>query len=445
MITKKQIKNLPSTIGLYLFKKGKIINYIGKSVNIKARVFSHLENAELDNKEKLIVNNSDIVETITTESEFKALILEAKLIKEHQPKYNSIWKDDKSQLYIKITIKEEFPKVLLSRRPNFAPSSPKWLRRSSKASLGKENERRSLYFGPFSSVRIAETIVNDVRRIIPFCTQKKLSKKACFYSKIGLCDPCPNFINQSTDKSRLILKKNYRKNINQVFSILRGNTKKIVSDLYRQLNILIKNSDYEQAIVVRNKIFRFDRLLDLRDDSEFFYNSNEKKLEEMLMILKKYFSQLSKLDRIETYDISNLGLKQAVGSMVVMKNGQIDKNEYRRFKIRRSGLRSDFDRLSEVMKRRLNQSWPMPDLIIIDGGRPQIKTVKKVFQENQVDIPLLGIAKNPDRVIVGVDAFPNLFLKNDSKVLNVIRLLRDESHRFARKYHLFLRSKDFLL
>ena len=95
MITKNQIKNLPNTIGLYFFKKDKIINYIGKSVNIKARVSSHLENAKLDNKERLIIQNSDKIGTIVTESEFKALILEAKLIKEFQPKYNSIWKDDK--------------------------------------------------------------------------------------------------------------------------------------------------------------------------------------------------------------------------------------------------------------------------------------------------------------------------------------------------------------
>jgi len=171
----------------------------------------------------------------------------------------------------------------------------------------------------------------------------------------------------------------------------------------------------------------------------------KKNLDEMLEILKKYFHQLIKLERIETYDISNLGLKQAVGSMVVMKNNQIDKKEYRKFKIRQVGLRSDFDRLKEVMNRRLQQKWPTPDLIIIDGGRPQIKAILKIFGSNKRSIPLLGIAKNPDRVIVGVEGFPNLFLKNDSKVLNIIRLLRDESHHFARKYHLFLRSKDFLL
>ena len=273
MVTKNQVKDLPNTIGLYLFKKNKIINYIGKSVNIKARVSSHLENAKLDNKERLIVDNSDTVETITTESEFKALILEAKLIRELQPKYNSIWKDDKSPLYIKITIKEEFPKVLITR---------------------KETDNKALYFGPFSSVRMVEKIVNDIRKIVPFCTQKKISRKTCFYSKIGLCNPCPNEINDCKGEARLALKQQYKKNINQVVSILKGNVKKIVKDLNQELNILIKNNQYEQAIVVRNKIFRFDRLLNLRDDNEFFPNNNEKKLKEMLVALIAWTNRLKK-------------------------------------------------------------------------------------------------------------------------------------------------------
>lgn len=424
MITKDQTKNLPSTIGLYLFKNGKIINYIGKSVNIKARVTSHLENAKLDNKERLIIRNSNTIETIATESEFKALIMEAELIKEFQPKYNSIWKDDKSPLYIKITVQDEFPKIIITR---------------------KEADEKSLYFGPFSSVRMVEKIITDIRRIIPFCTQKKISKKACFYSKIGLCNPCPNEINNRIGEARLVLKQQYKKNINQVVSILNGHVKKIVNDLKKKLNVLIKNRNYEQAIIIRNQILRFDRLLHLKDDSSFTINNIKKNLKETLIILKKYFSQLMKLNRIEAYDISNLGLNQAVGSMVVMKNGQIDKGEYRRFKIKQKVLKSDFDRLKEVIKRRLKQQWPLPNLIIIDGGRPQIKTVIKIFQENKINIPLLGIAKNPDRVIVGIKGYPNLYLKNNSQTLNIIRTLRDESHRFARKYHLFLRSKDFLL
>ncbi len=417
MVTRSRINELPNTIGIYIFKKDNAINYIGKSVNIKARVLSHLENAKLDNKENLIINSSNKIEVITAESEFKALLLEAKMIRELQPKYNSIWKDDKSPLYIKITSKDEFPKVLITRKPSDA----------------------SLYFGPFSSVKMVEKIINDIRKIVPFCTQKNISRKACFYSKIGLCNPCPNEIKDIKEK------KLYRKNINQVIWILKGNVKKIINDLNKQLNVYKKNNQYEQAIVIRNKILRFDKLLHLKEESEYYVNNNENKIKEMLLILNKYFPALKKLNRIETYDISNLGLKQAVGSMVVMKNNQIDKKEYRRFKIKKIGLKSDFDRLKEIMERRLRQNWPRPDLIIIDGGQPQIKAILNIFENNKTDIPLLGIAKNPDRVIVGVDGFPNLFLKNDSKVLNLVRLLRDESHRFARKYHLFLRSKDFLL
>jgi excinuclease ABC subunit C len=339
------------------------------------------------------------------------------LIRELQPKYNSIWKDDKSPLYIKITVKEEFPKIIITRKPLDG----------------------SLYFGPFSSVRMVEKIINDIRRIIPFCTQKKLSKKACFYSKIGLCNPCPNEIKNIEQK------KQYKKNIRQVISILNGNVKNIVKDLSQRLNVLIKNNQYEQAIVIRNKMFRFNRLLSLKDDSDFSFNDNEKKINEMFLFFKKYFPKLKKLERIETYDISNLGLKQAVGSMVVMNNGQIDKKEYRKFRIKQLGLRSDFDRLKEVINRRLQQKWPFPDLMIVDGGKPQIKAILKILNSNKVSIPLVGIAKNPDRMIAGIEGYPNLFLKNDSDILNIIRLLRDESHRFARKYHLFLRSKDFLL
>lgn len=418
MINKNQIDNLPNTIGLYFFKNDKIINYIGKSVNIKARVLSHLENAKLDKKESLIIKNSNEIKTIITDSEFKALILEAKLIRELQPKYNSIWKDDKSPLYIKITHNDDFPKILITRR---------------------EFNKQNLYFGPFSSVKMVEKIINDIRHIIPFCTQKKINKSACFYSKIGLCNPCPNKIKDMSEK------KQYKKNIRQVISILNGNVKKITKDLNEELNILKKNSQFEQAITIRNKIFRFNRLLNLKDDLGFFLNKNEKNINKMLTILKKYFPRLQKLDRIETYDISNLGLKQVVGSMVVMKNSQIDKKEYRKFKIKQININSDLNRLKEIIDRRFKQNWTIPDLIIIDGGRPQIKAILKVLCFNKKDIPLIGIAKNPDRIIVGVEGYPNLFLRNDSEVLNIIRLLRDESHRFARKYHLFLRSKDFLI
>src|SRR3989338_11408251 len=144
MIKTNEIKSLPSTTGVYLFKKDNEILYIGKTISLKARILAHFENAKLDPKESLIIRNSDKLEYILTDSEFKALLLESSLIQKYQPKYNARWKDNKSLLYIKITTRDEFPKVFTVRR---------------------ENDCKSLYFGPFPAMRDAEKILGSVRRL----------------------------------------------------------------------------------------------------------------------------------------------------------------------------------------------------------------------------------------------------------------------------------------
>ncbi len=208
-------ENLPSTIGVYIFKtrNGEIL-YIGKSVNIKARVKSHFENAKLDLKERAIVEGSDKVETIATESEFKALILESSLIQKHRPKYNKIWMDDKSYLYVRFSMGEEYPKISLVRKSDISSSVvlkqmgvPVSSNMDSRSIIIKNNKEvgndkksvkaaKSLFFGPFSSRKTLENLLREIRKVIPFCTAKKITKTACFYSKIGLCNPCPNHINE---------------------------------------------------------------------------------------------------------------------------------------------------------------------------------------------------------------------------------------------------------
>ncbi len=428
MIEKKQSEILPSDIGVYLFKRGDEVLYVGKSINIKARVKSHLENAKLDRKEFLIVKHSDHIETVIADNEFKALILESQLIKKYHPKYNVIWKDDKSYLYIKVTIKENYPKVLLSR---------------------KENDSKSLYFGPFSSVKVVESLLDDIRHIIPFCTQNKLSKTACFYSKINLCQPCPNLINKKDGDEKKELKRIYRKNIRKVVKILKGGVTDILSSLYRQLKTLTKQRKYEEAIPIRNKIFRLERLINHPTSNVGTIHElslqKENNLTIFLKELNKYFPDLKKLDRIEAYDISNLRESNQVGSMVVLTNGTVDKKEYRRFRIKNRRLRSDFERLKEVIERRFRNNWLRPDLLVIDGGRPQVKTVAEVMNKIKVSIPILGIAKNPDRLVIGSSGFPTVRFPQTYPAFNLVRLIRDESHRFAKKYHLYLRRRDFLV
>lgn len=430
------IDHLPSTTGIYLFKKGETILYVGKSVNVKARVRSHFENAALDVKESLIVNNSDHVESMVTDSEFKALLLEAELIQKHHPKYNVIWRDNKSYLYIRITVDEQYPKVLLTRKPSFA-----------KASTG-----RSKYFGPFSSVKTASMLLREIRKLVPFCTQAKLSNKPCFYSKIGLCNPCPNNIDARFKildvRKGEELRKEYKKNIRTVIRILNGKVDRVLKEFYKKIKLLSKEKNYEEAITFRNKILRFEELLyskSLPDDAGNQYNQSSENLSLLLSLLQTYFPKLISLRRIECYDVSNLSQEFATASMVVLKKGLIQKAEYRRFKIQNTKLRSDFGMLEEVLKRRFKNKWELPDLIVVDGGKPQIQTVLKVFEAMKITIPLVGIAKNPDRLIIGKKDLQTLRFINNNKGFTIIRLIRDESHRFARKYHLLLRDKNFLI
>lgn len=423
---KAKIQKLPGFIGVYLFKKGNKVLYIGKSINVKVRLLTHLENALLDRKEAVILEHSTVIECIETDSEFKALLLESKLIQKHQPPYNTRWKDNKSYLYIKITISENYPKIYPTR---------------------KEKSRKSLYFGPFSSLRNVHQVLSLIRRIFPFCTQKKLTSRVCFYSKLGLCSPCPNEIDQIDElRIKKAIKRTYRVNVKRVIKILQGNIETVEKDLYKKLSELIKDERYEEALSVRNKLFLFQKLINQRlftHHSEEIYNLGEKSLKELEHLLQFHLPKVQQLKRIECYDISNLSQREATASMVVLQDGRIYKDAYRKFRIKNLKARSDLEMLEETVRRRFHNDWPTPDLIVVDGGKPQLRTLLKTLKGLNMNIPIIGIAKNPDRLVIGTDTLPTVKPATNNLGFNLIRQIRDESHRFARKYHLFLRNRKY--
>lgn len=422
-LTKETVGQLPSTIGVYFFvQKGKII-YIGKSVNLKARILSHVENAKVDAKESAIVNHADTLHYIISDSEFKSLLLESQLIKQYLPTYNSIWRDDKSYLYLKITVKDEYPKLFAVRR---------------------ENDHRSLYFGPFQSLRVLNEILKEIRRVFPYCTQKTLSKKPCFYAKINLCKPCPNEINQNEGKERTRLKRVYRYHIRQIVKVFEGATDLVLKNLYKELKNLTKEKKYEDALMLRNKIHRLERLIHqplFSTRIEEQYDTSEESMTQLASLLHHYFPTLDKVSRIECYDMSNISFTDATASMVVYVDGRVDKSQYRKFKIKNKRANSDFIMIAEVLRRRFKNNWPKPDLVVIDGGRPQVKVALLSISAYHKDIPVIGIAKHPDRLVVGVDNLPVVRPSIHNLGFNLIRAIRDESHRFAKKYHLYLREK----
>lgn len=426
-----------STTGVYVYKTRDTPIYIGKAVNLKARLLSHEQTAQIDPKEAKIVQGADTIELIYTDSEFMALVLEAQLISSYKPKYNIRWRDDKSYLYIKISIKEKFPKVSISRR---------------------ENDGTSLYFGPFDSMRSVESLLRHTRRIVPFCTQKSMHKGACFYHKIGLCDPCPNLIVAEHEPDKKLHTAKYRTQIRSMIRILEGKTELVFRSLKREIQTLTKTQQYENAIQRRDALRQLEFLImrgSFLDGLTHTYNNSQKSLEALKQILTPYFPQMQTLTRIECYDNSTLSFQNSTASMVVFTDGMVDKKEYRHFKLD-TKLNNDFDMMKEVMTRRMrNTRWPMPDLIVIDGGKPQLLAVLKILNskleirnnstsKENADlgtITVIGLAKNPDRIVVGITDLPTIRPDRHHAGLRLLQHMRDEAHRFAKKYHTHLRNR----
>lgn len=431
--TIKDFHDAPGTCGVYQYWSDNTLLYIGKAINLKARLSSHAQNAKLDAKEAAIVAATHIRYTLC-DSEFKALLLESELIRKFKPPHNRAWKDDKTYLYIVIDLKDPFPRPHFDRAHDLK-ENPRFI----------EHDAKFKVFGPFPNAKIAEGVLRAIRRLIPFCMAKKVGKHPCFYSRIGLCHPCPSSINTQEDK-RL-----YRNQIRQVVRILEGNVEPVIKDLTRQMRVASQSQDFETALAIRKGLERFTRFITTHSftDRHFSYNDSAGKLEALRSTLAPYLGD-APLSRIECYDASNAGMFDSTVSLTVMTDGLLDNGQYRRFKIKNPRARSDFDRLDEALARRLlprgkagkNTSWPRPDLIVIDGGVPQLRRLQRIFDQQDRPPLYLGLAKHPDRLIIPSQSTFNVVkLPPDHPGLQLLEQLRDEAHRFANAYRQILQSK----
>ena len=375
-------------------------------------------------KTQALVSKVKKIKTIVLNSEIEAFLLESHYIKKNKPKYNVKLTDDKAYPLIRVTIKDLYPKVLIAR---------------------KTNDKNSIYFGPFpnaaGSLRLTLKII---RKIFPYQSVPNHAKRICLYYHLGLC-PCPSVFDSSE------FKKEYKKTIRHIIDFLNGNTKKIIRDLTKERNLLSKNENFEKAAEIQNKIQAIELItgpfykteLDLDINPNFTEDLRDKETSDLKDILNKNNVNIKNLERIECFDISNTSGTNATGSLVVFTNGEKDSNWYRRFKIRRNDTPNDFAMIQEVLSRRLNhKEWPMPDLIIVDGGKGQVTSALKVLNRNNIKIPLIGLAKREETIITS--DLKEISLQKDSGALKLVMRIRDEAHRFAITYHRKLRSKSFL-
>lgn len=431
-ISKKVFLKLPEVPGVYTFWKNDTPIYIGKSVNIKSRLNSYLD-LNLSVKTTQMVSEADKVTFIEVTSDLESLLLEADQVKKYKPKYNILLKDDKHALYIVIT-KEEFPRVLAVRKLDPKPYT--------------------LYakYGPFPNSTNVKTILKMIRKIFPF-SDHKIGKKPCLYSHLGLCNPCPNLIiNIQAPIIKEKLTKQYRNNIRNIKLVLSRKFNVVRKSLEREMNELSKKQNYEQAMVVRERIKTLDYITQERiDTQEFLQNPNlvddirKDELESLSKLVK-----VDKLNRIECFDIAHLSGVSATASMVVHINGEKDNAEYKHFKVKQKNGQSDYDSMREIARRRAKHigpttlklrgvKWDKPDLIIVDGGLGQVKIFDEIF--SKLNIPVVGIAKHPDRLV-----FPDgTKLRLSGLSLQIVARIRDEAHRFARRLHHLLLSKKLLI
>lgn len=428
----------PGTCGVYQYYLGDKLLYVGKAVNLKARLSSHAQNAKLDAKEAAIVAGDTIRYTLC-DTEFKALMLESELIRTLRPPHNRAWKDDKTYLYIVIDLADPFPRPRFDRahdlktNPRFTKPDPKFK-----------------VFGPFPNGQIAQEVLSAIRRLIPFCMAKRVTSHPCFYSRIGLCGPCPsNIYKEPFFVKRQALKRQYRQQIRQVVKILEGKIDPVIKDLTTKMKGFSDSQDFESALNLRKDIERFKRFITTHSftDRHFSYNNSTEKLLALREVLSPYLGE-TPLSRIECYDASNSAMFDSVVSMTVMTDGLLDNGEYRRFKIKNPRAVSDFDRLDEAISRRLkNKTWAKPDLIVIDGGVPQLRRLQRIFDKQERPPLYLGLAKHPDRLIVPILAkasdrdFEIIRLSPDHPGLQLLEQLRDEAHRFANSYRKILERK----
>lgn len=421
---KSKIKQIPNAPGVYLFRAGDgNILYIGKARALRKRVSSYFTKTTMDPRLSFMIKQIRDVDYIQLKSEAEALILEDKLIKEYQPKYNIELKDDKRYPWIKITLKEQWPRIQLVR-------------------IHKEDGSR--YFGPYTDVGAVRRVLKFIRRTFKIisCKHKVLGPKAgqhCLYHHLDEClAPCIKKISPTE----------YEDVVKQVCMLLEGRGDELIKKLRSKMFYVSKHKNYEKAAKIRDLIHDVENVVGSKVRKEVLkgmvYNPIE--IDKEVNALKKVLNLSKNPIWIDAFDVSNLYGKDAVGSLIVFRNGLPYKNGYRRFKIKTVTGISDYAMIGEIIGRRyrrlLEEGGKKPGLILIDGGKGQYTTAVKVLKKLGLDnIRVVGLAKRFEEVYT-----PNILrLPKDSPALKLLMRVRDEAHRFAINYHRKLRRKKIKL
>lgn len=526
---KEKLKTIPHLPGSYQMRNiNNTVIYVGKAKDLYKRVNSYFKGNVTGKTAKMV---SEVVDFtyITTSTEQEAFILELNLIKEYDPKYNILLKDDKSYPYIEY-ISKPYPKLKVSRY------------------LSVKKKDKKLLFGPYPNAYAARKIVNLINRLYPLKKCEGMPKNVCLYFHIGEClGYCEKNVNQKALE-------NMEK---EILEFLRGNDKILIDKIIKKIEMFSNNLNFETALELKKEldyikvvldkqkvelhdyinrdVIGFDALdgivsvqilfirngkivggnndkfylmSDLEDEvnsyilkyyerheipkeilvednlnSEIISNilntkvyvpiKGKKKnlvemahvnakisLEQEMTIIKndekrsilaneelRKLLNLDVLDRIDSFDNSNLFGTFAVSGMVVFKNGKPAKNEYRKYKVS-VDKNDDYNTMREVIYRRyyrcMVEKLEMPDLILVDGGINQINACKSILDELHLPIKVCGLRKDDHHrtnELIDGDTLEVIKIPRMSDVFHYLTRIQDEVHRYTINYHKQIRSK----
>jgi len=442
----EKLKSLPRSSGVYFHKSadGEII-YVGKAAVLKNRVKQYFQSTrDMDVKTRALVAEINDTDWIETESEIDALFLESEMVKRYMPRYNILLRDDKSQLFVRIDMKSEWPYVGYTRNP---------------ADDGAE------YYGPYYNGFAVKKALRYLRKVFPYYTKTpKQNDRPDLDVHIGLSPK----MGTTSDE--------YKASLRKLVQYIEGGRKLLTRDLEQEMKRAAADHDFENAATIRNKLHNLRELQSriMFGDKEFLDISKDKALGDLVDLLG-----LSKVPaRIEGYDISHMSGTNVVASMVVFSNGVSDRANYRKFKTKIEH-NNDFYNMNETLTRRLSEknlkSWGVPDLIVIDGGKGQLDAALQArdercnnnllqgptLQRKAGAIPFIGLAKREEQIVVHhakslvtinkaklaeldgyttvTDEFTLINLPHSTHIIKLLQRIRDESHRFAVSYHTVLK------
>lgn len=425
-------QELPDAPGVYLyFDRQDQLLYVGKATSLKRRVGSYFTKAHERRIEEMVaqIARIDYIETPTV---IEALVLEANKIKALRPKYNILARDDKTFLFLVIT-SEPFPKPLLIRGHELRQMgvNPFQIELS-----GVAKKKFLRVFGPYTSGHSLKIALELIRKIIPWstCEPPEVTgrMRGCFNSQIGKCPGvCTGKISQ----------REYIRYIRQLILFFEGKKLRLERELEREMKQAAKELRFEDAAIYRRRLGALQHIQDIallsREDHDLPFSR------------EPVDGTINLEGRIEAYDISNISGTSATGSMVVFEEGKPVKEKYRKFKIKSIVGPNDVAMMEEMIRRRVaraSRGWELPEVMVIDGGLPQVNRVQAVLDELGVKVPIVGLAKGFDRKQDRL-----VFDRSNKELARVVtrgkelfQKARDEAHRFAVKYHRVLRSKKLL-